>query len=171
MNEQNAPAGELTDKQIYTLHDKSRLSILAFARAIITAHRALRPAAGDVAIDEDVSQPWYDIAWKAGATSNNSLAGDELESITFATCDFEAFCFELIATLTAERNALRKDAERWAAWRDSLAEQSKDYKKQPELFRLLENLPDATYGPRTPAQIESDTDKAIAAMTKEKNEQ
>lgn len=72
-----------------------------------------------------------------------------------------------LAAMTAERDALRKDAARWTVWRDSLSEQSQDEESTPELFKLLLLGDGGAYGPKTPQQIEAETDSAIAAMTKE----
>ncbi|MEO8021116.1 hypothetical protein [Polaromonas sp.] len=54
------------------------------------------------ALSEEESQPFYDLAWEHGASSTNSLAGDELESVIFSTSEFEAFCAALNHTAPAE---------------------------------------------------------------------
>jgi hypothetical protein len=114
MNEQNAPAGELTDKQIYTLHDKSRLSILAFARAIITADRELRANGSTVLVPADKLREMQ--AALAAKDIELSVRGAQFRYMM----KDQAAKFDEIARLTAERDALRKDAERYRWLRTDL---------------------------------------------------
>lgn len=66
--------------------------------------------------DEQISQPWYDLAWKNGAAQHTSFAGDELEGITFTPDQFEAFC----ATLAAGSQAVHVPAEATEAMADAV---------------------------------------------------
>jgi hypothetical protein len=45
--------------------------------------------------DWEASQPFYDLAWRHGASQHLSFDGDELESLTFSVKDFENFCVAL----------------------------------------------------------------------------
>ena len=69
-------------------------------RAYVDADRAARAPAGSVTapaadLQEDQTQPWYDLAWKHGAQRHTSFDGDELTELSFSPAQFDAFCAEL----------------------------------------------------------------------------
>ena len=60
----------------------------------------MRPAPAEADFEREVedweaSQPFYDLAWRHGASQHLSFDGDELESLTFSVKDFENFCVAL----------------------------------------------------------------------------
>ena len=179
MNEKTAPSVELTDEQIESIYldYRDQLFNIPLSRAIIAADRALRQsdaqaalAAKDSILDAKCAERDALKAESIKTESTTARLRMDYGSMAQRLTEMVRMCGgyqDQVVTLVAERDALRKDAERWGVWRDSLSEQSQDFSKEPELFRLLVSLPDSTYGPRTPAQVEADTDAAIAAMTKD----
>jgi hypothetical protein len=71
------------------------------------APREEAPAAAGAAqavAEEEATQPFFDLAWKHGARSHVSFAGDELEELSFRPSEFLAFCAALAATPAPEAN-------------------------------------------------------------------
>jgi hypothetical protein len=67
-------------------------------RAALSRQAPAAPAGADFereVEDWEASQPFYDLAWKHGASQHLSFDGDELESLTFSAKDFENFCVAL----------------------------------------------------------------------------
>lgn len=62
-----------------------------------------KPAERGAELSDVQSQSFYDLAWRHGALASNSFAGDELEAITFAPVEFDAFCLALLAADRAAR--------------------------------------------------------------------
>lgn len=88
----------------YDLYGDGEDDLAKAAAELRRQHAALSAAAPAVApaMAEKLSQPWYDLAWKHGATSNASYAGDELTSLEFTPAQFDAFCAELTAPTTEQ---------------------------------------------------------------------
>ena len=119
MNEQNMPAGELSDVYIKDVAEHLLsagayewiFGVIEFSRAITEADRALRasPAAGDVETDDFLT-----IAYMHGHAKGKSEAQAALAAKDAAHERQLNACKDLIASLERQRTTLREGAEKWA---------------------------------------------------------
>lgn len=125
MNEKTTHAGELTDAQIIALSDdflsagahEYVFGAVAFARAAIAADRALRasPAIEGCAAESVndtnaiLATQYFEVLKKLEVYEKNGVTCQTYRHFVDAPC---AEC-NVVAALTAERDALRKDAERY----------------------------------------------------------
>ena len=151
MNEKTAPAGELKESDMLTKAEAAGFlpntihswmpALTRYTNAIIAADRALRASPA-------VSLPPIPL-----------LRTGEVQIRDFTLADMQAYAQAAIAALTAERDALRKDAERyrWLKHRD-LPWSYTDHPKSMVVTRWRSG--------HSPDEIDAAID---AAMTKEPN--